>query len=272
MVGHCHWCCPPSSSLEVPCPLLKWLSVPRNLFSSEEAELQPELSQTLGNISSWLSPLLRTPGQQANSGPGRWASEVPSGPWVGRWHTGGLPGCVLPFGEEAGRLQSTEESQRLRFQPTGAAPCHPASPSSACNFPCTGRFPSGPAENPTATASAPHSPRLLLPSRSDLHTYSLERTLPSCATQPPPAPAAPGLAPLHHPPWGGRSGRGKVGSLLGALCPVPGTPGPRPGDGDGEGSEGVGGDAAMRLGRARTQGGGKRTLRMHKGRVRRRCT
>lgn len=42
---------------------------PRNLFS-EESELQQELPQTMGSVSSWLSPLLRAPGWRAGQGSG----------------------------------------------------------------------------------------------------------------------------------------------------------------------------------------------------------
>lgn len=185
---------------------------------------------------------------------------------------------MLPFGEEAGRLQNTVATRRVGGSVSSRQGWQPVASLVQAEAPALPAIFHPLAASPPAQQQTPLRPQV---PRVRLGSYSLRVLIstPTASSEPSPAappsprqpPPAPGLAPRQHPPWGGRSGRGKVGSLRGALCPVPGTLGPRPADGDGEGREGVGGDAAARLGKVRTQGGGKRTLRMHKGRVSRRC-
>lgn len=109
MESYCHWCHQLSlpGSLPSPSPPEEWP------LSPGTCPLQKRLhSRTASNFEQQGLPipaLFLTPGWWEDGAVGQAGGQVsaPLEPWVGQWHGGELPGCVLPSGEGAGGLQST---------------------------------------------------------------------------------------------------------------------------------------------------------------------
>lgn len=158
------------------------------------------------------------------------------------------------------RCQATESGVSVSSQqgrhPLSSSVRGEAPNRSSCNLPITGCFPSGP--------NGRLPPRQPMPPRSR-GSYSLGPQISAPTPQPqlpanPPQPRCPPSATPRASPTGapttGRSGRAgrerRVCSLPGALCPDPGSPGPRSADDEGRGSEVVGGDGVAET-RERTE-------------------